>query len=463
MDRMDRSPSNPSIQLPPALAKGPPPPKILRACVVQGGKVIEEQRLRRREPLSIGSGSRNTFVIADPSLPKTHQLFSIRGGQYELNLTASMRGVLSAAGNPVDFATLKTQGVLKKRGDFYILPLNDDHRGKVLFGDIAVIFQFVVPPPVLAKPQLPLAARGSVLKSIDWPYAGALAAMFALEAPLIGYIQVAPRPPEVSIENLDSRWAKLIVPDRKEEVKKPDPAKGKTGADEAKKAAKKAAKADDAGDDATKAKAKAARTAKIRETIAGKGILAILGTTGAGAGTGAVADVFGEGGIGGDLDGAFEGISGVGLATGGGDRSTRGGGTGDAATIGGLATAGGGKVGLGGKAEARVAGNVSTEAPEVDGALDSEAVAKVVQGRKRMVQDCYERELKRDPTLQGKIEIEFTIGEDGRVIDAKVAANRMGSAAVGECIISRLRAWRFPKPNGGSVTVNFPFIFTPSS
>ncbi|MBI3178287.1 MAG: energy transducer TonB, partial [Deltaproteobacteria bacterium] len=126
------------------------------------------------------------------------------------------------------------------------------------------------------------------------------------------------------------------------------------------------------------------------------------------------------------------------------------------------ATAGGGKVGLGGKAETRV-GTITTEAPEVDGALDASAIAKVVQARKRMLQDCYEKELKRDPSLQGKVEIEFTIGEDGSVASASIANNRMGSAAVGECIISRLRRWRFPKPDGGSVTVTFPFIFTPSS
>ena len=83
--------------------------------------------------------------------------------------------------------------------------------------------------------------------------------------------------------------------------------------------------------------------------------------------------------------------------------------------------------------------------------------------RKRMVQDCYERELKRDPSLAGKIEIEFTIGTSGRVDEAFVASNRMGSDAVGDCIVSRLKRWRFPKPGGGSVTVSFPFIFTPSS
>ncbi len=461
---MERAPQNTSVDKS-AAAKAAAQPKILRACVVQGGKVIEEQRLRKREALTIGSGTKNTFVISDPSLPKSHELFALKGSQYELVLTESMRGVISAADKPIDFAALKAQGILKKRGDFYCFPLTDAHRGKVIIGDVAVIFQFVVPPPVPQKPQLPMAARGSILKSIDWPYAGALAAMFALEAPIIGYIQVAPKPPEVSLENLDQRWAKLIVPERKEEPKKAEKAKGATGAENVSKATKKSTKANDAvGDDESRAKAKAARTAKIRESIAGKGILAVLGSVGGGPGSGAVADVFSEGGVGGgDLDGAFDGIAGVGIASGGGERSTRGGGSGEAASIGGLATAGGGKVGLGGKAEARVAGSVSTEAPEVDGALDSEAVAKVVQARKRMVQDCYERELKRDPTLQGKVEIEFTIGEDGRVVDAKVASNRMGSAAVGECIVARLKSWRFPKPSGGSVTVNFPFIFTPSS
>ena len=56
--------------------------KVLRACVVQGGKVIEEQRLRRRVSLTVGTSPRNTFVIADGSLPKSHELFSVRGGRY---------------------------------------------------------------------------------------------------------------------------------------------------------------------------------------------------------------------------------------------------------------------------------------------------------------------------------------------------------------------------------------------
>jgi TonB family protein len=243
-----------------------------------------------------------------------------------------------------------------------------------------------------------------------------------------------------------------------EETKVADKSKEKadSGADKGQKKANKGKL--DGGD----AKAKAARTAEIKKAVSGRGMLAVLGTLGDTSGDGAVSDVFGSGGIGGDLDAAFDGISGVGVAMGSGDRTTRGGAGGEAASIGGLATAGGGQVGLGGKRETSL-GSVAAEAPEVDGALDSDAIAKVVRGRMKMVQDCYERELKRDPGLAGKIEIEFTIDEEGRVIEAVVANNKMGSDAVGDCIVSRLKRWRFPKPDGGSVTVNFPFIFTASS
>lgn len=436
--------------------------KTLRACVVQGGKVIEEQRLRRRQPLTIGNGPKNTFVVADPSLPKSHQLFAVRGGTYELVLTEGMRGKLSIDNNVVDFANLKSQGLLKKRGAYYHLPLNDQHRGKVILGEVTVIFQFVVPPPEPVKPQLPAAARGSIKDRIDWPYAAALLFAFVMEMPLLVYFQYAPKPTELTIDTIDDRWAKLIVPDRKTKQKiEPPKAKGPSEEKiEKKEIAKAKEEPKEETPDAQKAKA-AAKRQKIRESVAGKGILAILGTAGAGGASGAVADVFGSGNIGGDLDSAFEGISGVGLAT-GGERTTRGGGSGEAASIGGLATAGGGKVGLEGKKESRVAA-VKTEAPEVDGSLDSSAIAEVVRKRIRSIQDCYERELKRDSSLQGKIEIEFTIGASGAVDDVRVSNNRMGSEAVADCIASRIKRWRFPQPDGGSVTVNYPFIFTPSS
>ncbi len=437
--------------------------KILRACVVQGGKVIEEQRLKSRQDLSVGKGPRNTFVIAEPNLPKTHPLFVCKGAQYELIFTESMRGKVSAGsgGKPVDFASLKAQGLVKKKGTSYHLPLTEDHRGKVIIGDVTIIFQFVVPPPAPEKVRLPAAARGTIWQSMDWPYVATIAAIFMLEAPLIVSLHFIDHPAPLSLEEQDNRWADLILtePPKKQKPEKPKN-KGDKGNRQKDRKAKKKEKVKEKPDDPKAASKRAKRRAGIRKNIQKKGILALLGTAGTGSMGGAVDDVF-SGGMGGDLDSAFQGIAGVGLATAGGS-SKRGGASGSAASIGGLATKGGGKVGLGGKAERRV-GAVKAQAPEVDGSLDPKEVARYVRARLRSIQDCYNRELKRNPSLSGKIEIEFTIGENGRVEDTEAITNKMGSSAVANCIMGRIKRWRFPKPDGGSVTVAYPFIFTPGS
>ncbi|MEZ4272881.1 MAG: AgmX/PglI C-terminal domain-containing protein [Myxococcota bacterium] len=438
-------------------------PRILRAAVVQSGKVIEEKRLRQRGSLTIGRDAKCTFVIADPELPKKHELFAVRGSGYELIFTESMRGKISTDGTskPVDFASLKAQGLVKQKGGVYTLALTDKHRGKVIIGDTTIIFQFVVAPPAPVQPKLPANARGTIWQSIDWPYAAALAFAFVIETPMVVWFQYAPIPAEMTLDELDDRWAKLIVPEFKPEKKIEVPDEKAAGPSENKVEKKEEKK--EAADDPEVAAKKARRRTEIRSNIASKGILAVLGTVGEGGASGAVADVFSEGGGFGDLDSAFDGIAGVGVATEGGGRTTRGGGSGEAASIGGLATASGGQVGHGGTKSERRVGSVTAATPEVDGDLDSSAIARVVRSRMRMVQNCYEKELKRNPTLSGKIEIEFTIGEDGRIEDALVARNGMGSDAVGSCIVGRIRQWRFPKPKGGSVTVAYPFIFTSSS
>jgi TonB family protein len=444
--------------------------KILRACVVQGGKVIEEMRLRDRGPLSIGYAGGNTFCIADTTLPKAHELFAVKSGGYELVLTEGMRGKISQDGDqsPVDLTSLRSNGAGKKKGDFYHLPLSQDHRGKIVIGDLTLIFQFVSPPPRPPKPELPAEAKGNLLQKIDWPFTICLAVMMVLELSTIVAFQYVPQPKVMpnSLENIGARWAKLIAPEFK-----PEPEKPKEPPKEVLKAESDAPKElDEDPEEETpkakevKAKAKAAKSKKIREKIAGKGILALIGTRGAGGGAGVVADVFSEGSvIGADLDSAFEGIAGVELATEGGARTQRGGGSGEAASIADLKTSGG----AGGKVAAskreRAIGKVKSGGIEdLDGELDASKIARVIRRKQRAVQDCYERELKRDPDVAGKIEIEITIGESGRVESAEVISNSTGSPAIGTCAVSRIKRWRFPKPDGGSVTFMAPFTFVAS-
>ena len=441
---------------------------ILRACIVQQGRVLEERRLEPGEPLTIGSGPKNTFVTSDPIIGTddvaSFALVAQRNGAYELVLGEGMTTkLLVGEHQELDTDGLRAAGLLRAEGGATRVRLSDQSRGRVHAGAYTVIFQFVPHVPTVELLTLPKEFKPNYLKNLDRFYASTLTACAIAAVLLIFYFYAQPQPSDVTFETMDERFARMIVPDyvpvSQKEADKPAgdlPTEKK----EQPKAKDKVAKNGGEGDATQSA---GSRAEKIRKGIEGRGVLAILGTRGAGA-SGAVADVFGSGTINSDLETAFHGISGVGVAQGSSARTSRGngaGGTGDAASIGGLATSGGGKVGLGGKQEARVAA-VKAETPEVDGSLDSDAIANVVRARLRSIQDCYERELKRNASLTGKIEIEFTIGSDGSVEDARVSNNKMGSAEVGDCVVSRVRRWKFPQPSGGHVTVNYPFIFTPA-
>ncbi|MBT6432321.1 MAG: AgmX/PglI C-terminal domain-containing protein [Deltaproteobacteria bacterium] len=442
--------------------------KVLRACVVQRGRVIEEKRLEEREALSLGQAARNTFSISDAGLPASHTLFSTKAGYYELVLDEGMKGQISIDGtaNPVDMQTLKAQGLLKKKGNQYTLPLNDKHRGKVVIGDITVIFQFVVPPPAPPAPRLPPAAKGTIAQQMDWAFAGILVASLILHGAITLYAVNAPQPEVVSLMETESRFAELIIPDKPKDKPKPKKKKDDKKGPKDDKSKKKTAKAEEDKPkekkereppaDKQEAKAQAQRKAKAREALAGKGILAILGSkTGSGS---AVANVLAEGGVGGDLDSAFEGVSGVGVATAGGERTKRGGGTGEAASIGGLATKGGGKVGAGTKKKRRVA-SAKFSGVEADGSLDPGKITKVVKRGQKAIQACYEKQLKRDDGLAGKIEIEVVISEKGKVSEVVITDDSVGSRELTSCIKSRVKRWRFPAPDDGEVSFVTSFIF----
>jgi hypothetical protein len=79
------------------------------------------------------------------------------------------------------------------------------------------------------------------------------------------------------------------------------------------------------------------------------------------------------------------------------------------------------------------------------------------------MQSCYERELKRDPSLKGKIVVRFVIGISGRVDEVEIDENTMGSDEVANCIGTTIKVWTTPFKPESEVPVYYPFIFTPAS
>lgn len=115
--------------------------------------------------------------------------------------------------------------------------------------------------------------------------------------------------------------------------------------------------------------------------------------------------------------------------------------------------------GIGTKGSVQI--NVGGQEADFSGSMDREAIRRVIREHLREIRNCYERELQRTPDLYGKVVITWDIVEGGRVSQAGVSRNEIGSSAVGECIAARLKTWKFPDPPKDQVgRVSYPFVFS---
>ena len=91
--------------------------------------------------------------------------------------------------------------------------------------------------------------------------------------------------------------------------------------------------------------------------------------------------------------------------------------------------------------------------------MDKDIIRRIVRNHFREVTHCYNQGLVRDPNLEGRVAIQFSIGPTGKVMLAAVTNNTTGDTNVGNCIAKAVKRWKFPKPStGGTAMVNYPFV-----
>ena len=93
--------------------------------------------------------------------------------------------------------------------------------------------------------------------------------------------------------------------------------------------------------------------------------------------------------------------------------------------------------------------------------LNVREIKRVLKQSKKMVAMCYERALKHNPTLTGKVGIQFVIGERGLVTQAIIADSSVTDQRVTGCIVRGIQRLVFPPPMDTDVTVYTPFDLTP--
>jgi outer membrane biosynthesis protein TonB len=472
--------------------------RVLRIGIINAGRIVEERLLKRREDVSIGPSSRNTLIVPTPTARygKSHTLFELRAGGYQLVYDREMEGRVSLGDDEiVDLQAVAKAGRATKRGSFYVLPLPDRGRGKVVLGEYTILFQFVDPPAAATRPRLPASTRGGLTTHVDWTFTYIL----LLCAMLIGgggvgsdvwwrirgryeveqYGQRKSRAYEVlKAEVLRLKETPEEEPEKQDADKKPEevpltddkPDEGEEAKSEEDQPAERKRVT------STKSERKSRTKKQIAASVRKKTFLHVLGSEGGGAGSIAntlkdgvsdakLADAFKmDGGVdfakAGQRPGAFVGspkaVEGDGEAyksLSGGDTAKR------------IATKAVATTKKDADTEKRIkvrVGGGTLGGMSGTGKIDKGSVARVFQRRKGAIKYCYEKALKTNPKVSGKVSIRFQIGTAGRITNVTVTANTTGDSSIGACISGKVQSWRFPPAEGGAVTFTHTFILSSS-
>jgi hypothetical protein len=317
-----------------------------------------------------------------------------------------------------------------------------------------VLFQFVVPPPITTRPQLPAAARGTVMRNMDWLFAAVVTVSLIVHGGFIGYLRNADWPMRERWEYVPREVVDFVmVPPMPAAAARPPsrPDPDSTAPDPT----------PSAGDpDPAPANPRPSpRPRPNRPNAPGDDRPTPRLPTD-------VADVLAGGRVDVDQDSAFDQVRGVTPPTGSDSRlRPQGGEPGPVRPVGQIdQQIADQDIRTGDREpEAPVRGIARPGAPPAPiggtGTLSAADVRRVVNSALGGIQRCYERQLRNDPTLRGRIGVTFTVTGAGTVSGAR--ATDAFDPTVGTCVAGVISRLRFPEPEDGSVTFAFPFVFEP--
>ena len=441
-------------------------PKVLRIGLVQRGRVVEERIVKQRTTVTVGSNERATFVVPSQAVPPMFKLFELIGTDYHLNFLDGMTGRVALASGITDLAALRGQA--KKVGGAYQMKLTEEARGKVVIGETTFLFQFVAPPPIQPRPQLPLAVKGGLASQIDWTLTIIAAFSFLLHFGVVGAMYSDWMDPVVgddfNVAGIVDMMKNIPPPTATETPV--DPSTNATSTATATAATPKtgggAGGQKSGGQGASKSAGsvgdKQAAALSAQADAMQMQMLAALGGNSSVQGALNRSDIPPV-----DLSGAA--ASGQGVAHGSGDLKLGGGG--GAVQGGGK---GGGLGGLGGGTKGSGDGTAGKETavkgPTGDAQISSSTATVPVSNADRVIaalrprfRQCYQTGLNSDPSMSGKVVISAKVGPNGEVSSSDVASNSGLSPTVASCIANVVKRAQFDAPGGGGSTLNIPVTF----
>lgn len=381
--------------------------------------------------------------------PSEHKLFEWvpSEGIYYINLPPQTRGKLALGKNKASVKQLRKR-FGQADGNLRV-KLGTKAKGKLLIGQTKIIFRTTKPAREKPTPAFPTQyidpyanLRPSALDGAAFGGVAGVAALLAVW--FIFFADRTQKPPAERFVKEMGMPASFYEEEeeKEEEVEEKDTLEQKDEKKEEEKEEEKEEK---------ELEEKLVKPENVSEEAfkeaRGVGVARVLGTYG-GPGEGTVLDVIEstENNLGDLFD---QGMSSTEEYRGGeiGDFVAGGGGidsTGKVAKNEGLETGEGpAEVGKTDKKERKVKGRAKSSTGDVFGDVDKKAVSATIRRRMPGLQACYEKALRSNQGLKGKMSYTITINPSGRVTKVEVEVDSVGDSSVRSCTIAKIKGWRF--------------------
>jgi hypothetical protein len=419
--------------------------------VTWGGTVIGNYRIKPGEHFTAGTDPAATFALNHAALGSNlARLVSAGSGGAQVPSSSSAMPV-TINGKPATTTTLELGDV-----------------AKIEVGPLVFVAQYA---------KRSAAVLGTLSEVVDFFYAKILAIALILQIGLAIALLITPHFPSLDDEDLfknQQEFTKLILMAQEKKKEKKEELSSKK-ADRHKDDEGTFGKKDKPKEDKLASKKGAPTVDKDKREEDRKIVMDQLAALGLQGPEGAVSNVFGPGGVGSGVNNALGGLKGTSLgdAGGAGGMGTRGTGAGGGGTglgIGGLGSGNGrgsggdGNIDLGGRGKGStriIPGKIIYE-----GGLSKEEIQRVINRVMNQIKYCYDKELTRDPNIEGKLAMFWTITGSGDVTGSSAAQNTFtgpAAPAIEQCVARIIARLKFPSPKGGGVVnVTYPFNFAGS-
>ncbi len=436
----------------------------LRVRVTQGDGAAERV-LSEGGRLTIGRAAGNDIVVHAETVPERHVLLGWLNGRFVAQIQGFVQGEVWVEDSRLNVRDLVKHGLLPRRGSSYLLPLTAGKGGSLAVGPVRVEFSCErVTVPVIPPPTEFSLAHNLVKSLADEPLfkmvLGGLMFVVGLTVLQLSGMTITERRP-VELDKVPQRFARFVVRSQVQPVVERERGPAASGTAEK-------SKAEEGERSAGGERRGGERGSPEASTVTSKGLLGLISGYGEGGRAAGLADILMDKGLAHELA-AVAGETDLRVGRRNGAAGAKGSGLEELLE----ATKRGGIDDILGDLDSRVPsvelkkeGTVSVErtatvtgSEEARGRRDPETLRAVVAANMGRITYIYNKYLKRNPNLQGKVSLDITITASGLVSKVEVVETTINDREFINELVNAVRRWRFDPIERGTVVVNYPFVF----